>query len=143
MLPALALAEQQIYDSKDIEYRFGTPYIKATGEKVTGAIRGFYDNGIQSGYAEFKDGVQNGKEINWHKNGNKRHEVVFENGEQKGAWVFWYENGQICQILSKDMIVGFYEDGRKQRVLVYEDGKVVYSKEWNQDGTEKQYKKEE
>jgi antitoxin component YwqK of YwqJK toxin-antitoxin module len=132
-----------IYDEKDIEYRLIVPYVKSTGEKLTGAVRGLYENGVQRGYAEFRDGIQHGKEIAWYQNGNKRHEVEFDNGVQKGAWVFWFETGNISQIHGKDMIVGFYENGKKQRVLVYADGKLIYSKEWNPDGTEKQYKKNE
>ena len=47
----------------------------------------------------------------------------------------------IAEVHGKDMIVGFYENGQKRRILIYEKGNLMFSKEWNRDGSEKVYDK--
>jgi antitoxin component YwqK of YwqJK toxin-antitoxin module len=132
--------EVNYYKSTDIESKNGITYLKDTEERVSGIVESFYTNGVHFSHIELENGVQHGKEIAWFKNGQKKHEVVFDHGVQKGSWVFWHENGEISQIHGKDLIVGYYPNGKKRRVVVYVNSEVVYSKEWNPDGNEKKYK---
>ena len=43
----------------------------------------------------FKDGILDGKTIEWYKNGNKKIEGVYSNGKKQGVFLSWKEDGSL------------------------------------------------
>ncbi|MCF6295659.1 MAG: toxin-antitoxin system YwqK family antitoxin [Flavobacteriaceae bacterium] len=56
-----------------------------------------YENGIIQSYAEFKDGLINGKMKYFFPNGKVEEEVEWTNGIANGKVKYFYENGQLAE----------------------------------------------
>ena len=74
-------------------------------------------------------------------NGNKQSQGNYKDGKLDGLYIEWYENGQ--KRLEGTNIDGtpdglgtlLYENGQKNWEGTYKDGKLISSKEWNEDGS--------
>lgn len=87
---------------------------KLEGEKIT-----YYDNGLVTEKANYKEGVLDGENIFWNENGNLIKALNYENGKLNGKAVFYTSSGQ-------KMMEGYYKDDKESGIWkYYSDGKVV------------------
>ena len=77
-----------------------------------------YDSGQVAALIQFKDGVTDGLQIQWGKNGQKHMEETYKGGKVDGLHTTWHANGQ------------------KRLERTYKDGKRVdgSTKFWNSKG---------
>ena len=67
-----------------------------------------YDSGQVAALIQFKDGVTDGLQIQWGKNGQKHMEETYKGGKVDGLHTTWHANGQ------------------KRLERTYKDGKRVF-----------------
>jgi len=53
----------------------------------------------------------------WYKDGNKFSEGYYKNDKYEGLWTWWYNNGQ------------------KSSEGTFKNGQIIFSKNWNKDGS--------
>lgn len=79
----------------------GTSQVRVEGAyaagKKHGTWRWYAPDGTLSREVEFVDGLREGREIEWHPNGQKRVEGENRRGHRVGTWNFWYESGALEQ----------------------------------------------
>ena len=79
----------------DLTEKDGKYYELGHDNPYTGRVIGkFYDGQIRS-EAHYKNGLKDGKEINWYSNGNLRKEFEYKNGMRHGTWRTWNLNQQV------------------------------------------------
>ena len=63
-------------------------------KKLYGMWTQWYENGERE-IIHYRNGIENGLNIYWYKNGQKKYEGSYKTGRKDGSWTFWYENGKI------------------------------------------------
>jgi antitoxin component YwqK of YwqJK toxin-antitoxin module len=103
----------------------------------------YYENGQKKTEESWKDGKLNGKKTRWYENGQKWGEEYYRDGKESGLSTSWDENGQKWKEGTyKDgnkngKWTELYENGQKKWEGTYKDGKVISSKRWYRNGTER------
>ena len=143
---------------------------KTTSKPVTGIIYKKYENGNQKIVCEYKNGLKNGAFKTWYENGNKELEshyidnvlngvckkwyesgnleieLYYDNGTPNGSSKEWFENGQLkieyYMISGKPsgLIKTWYESGMIRSEAMIKEGKEIYHKCWDENGSLKDCK---
>ena len=112
------LKEAVNLDPKSFEEREGLLYLSGESEPYSGRLKEMYDSGQVARLIQFKDGVKDGLQTQWRKNGQKDIEETYKGGKVDGLHTTWHANGQ------------------KRLEINYKDGKRVdgSTKFWNSTG---------
>jgi len=112
------LKEAVNLDPKSFEEREGLLYLSGESEPYSGWTKRMYDSGQVRFLFQFKDGVKDGLQTQWRKNGQKDIEETYKGGKVDGLHTTWHANGQ------------------KRLERTYKDGKRVdgSTKFWNSKG---------
>ncbi|WP_299758787.1 energy transducer TonB [uncultured Pontibacter sp.] len=92
-----------------------------------------------------KPGMLNGPYSEWHESGHYKIKASYVNNKLNGEYSAWYDSGQLqytCKYkdnMVQDTLIGYFESGKVRRVEVYDQGKVVSGKVYNEAGTELSY----
>lgn len=103
-------------------------------------VRLFTYSDIDGG--EYGQGILDGPYYEWHKNGNLKLQAAYNNQELSGEYVAWYESGKLAYRrkyrdgLPQDTLIAYYETGDIRRVEVYDGGKMVSGKLYDEAGGE-------
>jgi antitoxin component YwqK of YwqJK toxin-antitoxin module len=133
--------------SPKVEVREGLFYLPNAEKPYSGEnICIYLINGQYYSFGFYKNGVAVGQWNYWHDNGQKQYEVSYKDGKYDGKWTEWFENGEIKskknykgnQIeqqknyqngeLFNSIFYSYYDNGQKQYVVSYKDGK--YDGKW-------------
>jgi antitoxin component YwqK of YwqJK toxin-antitoxin module len=68
------------------------------GKPYTGIVYETYLDGSLAYYCHFKNGFEDGKYVEFHKNGNLKSVEMMEHGQTKGGQKEWFENGNLKSI---------------------------------------------
>jgi len=60
-------------------------------------VREYWKYKIKKWEIEYKNGLRDGKEIHWNKNGNKHWEVPYKDDKRHGKATVWGEYGSVCE----------------------------------------------
>ena len=123
-------------------------------KKAVGSYKGKQLDGLYTTYSEsgkkkseiiYRSGKRNGPHTSWHENGQKSLEGVFKEGKPVGATKSYHKNGRLRA--SFDVMVShlesgspngtntaWHDNGQKQRVSTYKNGKLISRKVWNEKG---------
>ncbi len=82
--------------STDGIYRY---YAKGDDKPFTGVLFAKYANGNYSSWQEYKDGIGQGKWINYYENGNYKEVGNYEQNRVEGPIRKYYEDGQLKYVL--------------------------------------------
>ena len=100
-----------------------------------------YPSGQVRLLSEVKEGLQDGKFVQWFENGQKKLEATFLKGESHGKASFYYKNGQLEQEvewqngLQQGKEISWYENGQVSEETYYYQGKADgISKTWAKNG---------
>jgi formylglycine-generating enzyme required for sulfatase activity len=100
-----------------------------------------YPSGQVRLLSEVKEGLQDGKFVQWFENGQKKLEATFLKGESHGKASFYYKNGQLEQEvewqngLQQGKEISWYENGQVSEETYYHQGKADgISKTWAKNG---------
>ena len=64
-----------------------------SGEKITGQIEFYYENGQKLSSGSFENGIKIGLHTEWHENGTIAEQGRLENGKREGEWIDYNEDG--------------------------------------------------
>ena len=64
-----------------------------SGEKITGQIEFYYENGQKLSSGSFENGIKIGLHTEWHENGTIAEQGKLENGKREGEWIDYNEDG--------------------------------------------------
>ena len=109
---------KEAVERDSIEEREGLLYLSGESEPYSGRLKEMYDSGQVARLIQFKDGVKDGLQTQWRKNGQKDIEETYKGGKVDGLHTTWHANGQ------------------KRLERTYKDGKRVdgSTKFWNSKG---------
>ena len=119
---------------------------KFSDEPITGKVYrnfGEKDNLKKVYMGNLLNGGRKGRWIIWYDNGQKKSEGTYKDGRPNGLYTEWNESGQkLIQITYKDgkvngLFTQWNEGGWKEGESTWKDNKLISSKEWNKDGSEK------
>ena len=138
---------EPINSDKFLIEKNGIWYDKNTNKPYSGRHFSFYDNGKKQHEGTLKDGKHSGLFTWWRENGQKGYEWNYKNGEKHGLQTSWYDydNGlKNVEVTYKDgvrdgLYTMWYENGQKQSDGTWKDGNMIPSKEWNEDGSVKEW----
>ena len=121
LFPTLALGEEVTLD--DLVQRDGLRYKKFNDVPFTGKVTGEWQG-------SFRNGIEEGPWVIFHKNGQLAEKGTYKNGWREGPWIGYYENGQLS-------FKGTYKDRNKHGpfAMFYENGQLF------QKGTYKDYER--
>jgi antitoxin component YwqK of YwqJK toxin-antitoxin module len=111
--------------------------------KLDGLSTHWYENGQKEIEQTWKNGEKEGLSTHWYENGQKEIEQTWKNGEKEGLSTYWFENGkkeleQTWKNGKKDgLFTWWYGNGKKESEGTWMDDKIIYIKEWNEDGSVK------
>ena len=111
------MREPIIHDEDpDLEYNIWcAEFLKYKGEFFTGTI--FYDDTDPISCTEYKNGMFDGEDVSYHKNGKLAEKRFFKDGEYISG-IEWYDNGQL-----KSYNAHLYDKNGK---LIKKDGSWLY-----------------
>ena len=75
----------------------------------------YYQNGIVSVERDYKDGIENGFEIEYYEDRSMKQKGEFMNGKENGSWDMYFPNGQLKQ---RSNFVNGVKDGETTTVKV-------------------------
>lgn len=96
-------------------------------EKRNGKWTRWDDNENKKKEGEYQNGIKHGKEIWWHKNGQKQFEVIYKADKMSGKCTEYYDNGhKFCE--------KYFKDGLKHGKVAYFDkkGTIFFEEIWNE-----------
>ena len=115
------------------------------GKQLDGLYTTYYESGKKKSEVIYRSGKRNGPHTSWHENGQKSLEGVFKEGKPVGATKSYHKNGRLRA--SFDVMVShlesgspngtntaWHDNGQKQRVSTYKNGKLISRKVWNEKG---------
>ena len=80
-------------EDPDLEYNmWGPQFLEYKGELFTGTI--FYDDTDPVSYTEYKNGMFDGEDVSYYKNGKLAEKSFYKDGEYISGKE-WYDNGQL------------------------------------------------
>ncbi|RDV14371.1 TonB family protein [Pontibacter diazotrophicus] len=106
-------------------------------------VRQFTYSDLDGG--EYKTGIMDGPYYEWHKNGNVKVQATYSNDRLIGEYKSWYESGKLHykrkyrDNLPQDTLIAYYETGDVRRVEVYDGGKMVSGKLFDEAGGEMEF----
>lgn len=135
------------YNIDDLIKDTSTDNIEIFSEKysnnvVSGKIYQIYNN-QKVILGKIKNGKKEGIWNYWYDDGRKKSEGTYKDGRPNGLYTEWNESGQkLIQITYKDgkvngLFTQWNEGGWKEGESTWKDNKLISSKEWNKDGSEK------
>ena len=157
---------KQAVDVGSLQSRGGFVFLGSSTKPYSGWAKRLYPSGKLDKLSQLERGQQNGLEIGWHKNGQKKIEAYTKDGKAEGPARMWYENGQKHKDLScrdgkpDGPATAWYDNGQRHYEQVYrggvghgpykswhangqkkgegafEEGKAVSMKHWNSKGEE-------
>jgi tetratricopeptide (TPR) repeat protein len=80
----------------------------------------YYQNGKVSAERDYKEGIENGFEIEYYEDGSIKQKGEFVNGKENGIWNMYFPNGQIKQ---RSSFIDGVMDG--ETTVYYSTGKVL------------------
>lgn len=95
-----------------LELRYDMYYAKGEDKPYTGKFYAYYENGGRLAEGFLNYGKFHGEIKGWYENGRMSRKVNYKNGEKHGKWIKWDEFG------------------RKVMEEMFEDGKLIESKEF-------------
>ena len=90
----------------------------------------------------YKNDKQDGRFVEYYKNGLVKKKECYKDGKQDGVWTFWYDNGQkeeegtLKNGEYHGRLIGWYSNGRNAYEWLYEDGDLIDGKCWDSEGVE-------
>jgi antitoxin component YwqK of YwqJK toxin-antitoxin module len=108
--------------------------------QLDGAYKKFTKEGILINDRNFKNGKENGKCISYYDDGKKMLEENWKEGVKNGAFIYYLPNDSIK--FEENYVKGIpqgwfrenYENYQKKSEVLYEKGKIVSEKYWNEYG---------
>ena len=104
-----------------------------------GDFKTFHENGRISPQGQFKLGKQDGLWIEFHENGSIHWKLKYLEGKKEdGLFLMFHANGQMkSKVTYEDNVpstnwIYYNEDGEKERIDIYKNGKFFYEKHLNQ-----------
>ncbi len=97
-------------------------YTDEKGEKAPfkGLLYELYQNGLISGYAFYKDGYEEGQNVDFYKNGNISKYTDYQKNVEKAFIMEWFENGSVKKVLELS------DHSRHKKFVEYdEQGNIV------------------
>lgn len=119
-------------------------YVK---DKQVGLEERYYDSGKIYYRGTYSNGLKEGTETYWHKNGNKSEETIFASGNANGARTLWYEDGKVFRVdnykngKEHGVNTQYHPNGNKQWETIYDMGKTLEETQWNAQGGVTYHKK--
>lgn len=110
-LTATVFGQRNAVHWSELDNNHGKIYQRNHIEAFTGTAFDEHEPGKKKGIIPFKDGLMEGKAVEWDRDGNKITETTYVKGKKQGIETTWYPNGQ------KQMEV-FYQDDVPQGVVV-------------------------
>ncbi|MDG1363724.1 MAG: toxin-antitoxin system YwqK family antitoxin [Akkermansiaceae bacterium] len=129
------------------------------GKQLDGLYTTYYESGKKKSEVIYRSGKRNGPHTSWHENGQKSLEAVFKEGKPEGATKSYHKNGRLRasfdvmnsgsgtrssfpRLFIRHLESGspngtntaWYDNGQKQHVSTYKNGKLISSKVWNEKG---------
>jgi antitoxin component YwqK of YwqJK toxin-antitoxin module len=115
-------------DWNELEFREDIAYLKGSDIPYTGKYFAFWNNGNKN-KGNYKDGKQEGLNVEWHENEQMEQKVTYKDGKLDGLGTTWHENGQMeSEGNYKDgkregLRVGWHSNGEKSSEVKYKDDK--------------------
>lgn len=106
-------------------------------------IRQFTYNDLDGG--EYKIGILDGPHYEWYKNGKLKEQATYRDNSLTGEYKGWYESEKLHYRkkfrdgMLQDTLVAYYETGEVRRVEVYDGGKLVSGKLYEEAGGEMEF----
>lgn len=126
--------------SQEVKNREGV-FVGNDGEKYTGNLVSYFENGNKAYVYEIKNGIQHGAAEFYYSSGTIMEKGVFKNGLKHGNWIKWSAQGQKLAEANyangeKDGLwVIWDEKGTKRYEMYYEKGKRTgIWKSWDENG---------
>ena len=88
----------------NLQNRSGLKFKINDSKPYTGSTIQTFQNGQKALEGYFKEGLENGKWIEWHNNGQKESEGIYLDGKKDGEWIWWNSDGDTLK-------KGAYENG--------------------------------
>ena len=91
---------------------------------------------------EYETGIKEGPYYEWHKNGKLKTQATYSNDKLSGEYKSWYESGELRyqkkyrDYILQDTLVAYYETGDIRRTEVYNNGKMISGKLFDEAGGE-------
>ena len=116
-----------------------------------GWFRLYWENGNLKYEWKYKDGKQDGVSKSWWPNGDIKNIQHYKNGKRHGSLQGWYENADPYVTGPKPQTAGirdflngerhgkwidYYKSGQIWAVKIYDNGRLISEKYWNEDGSE-------
>lgn len=111
----LATAQRKRVHWSELDNNRGKIYHRNHIEPFTGIAFDEYSPGQKKGEIRFKEGLMNGKAIQWDRDGNKISETNYVNNKKEGRETIWYANG------NKQVEVNYINDQPHGMVVEYFD----------------------
>ncbi len=132
---------RKVYVASTIE-RGGVVYAVHDDKPFTGVVTNCYLSGLKKTSIEYRDGLKDGREIEWRESGSRKGLTTWRMGRRNGEILHWYDNQQklFQGWMEDDKWVGecrgWHPDGRPAFRVCFQDGqgrgrKVVIK--WNKD----------
>lgn len=122
-------------------------FVNNTGEKYSGNLVSYFENGNKEYVYEIKNGIQNGTAEFYYFSGKIMEKGMFKNGLKHGNWQKWSEQGHKLAEANyvsgeKDGLWIIWDDkGIKRYEMFYDKGKRTGSwKSWDENGLETETK---
>ena len=124
-------------------------FVNNTGEKYSGNLVAYFENGNKQYSYEIKEGKENGKAEFFYVNGKLMEQGEFTNGKKTGNWIKWSEKGSQIKLAEANYNNGekhgkwiiWDENGIKRYEMHYENGKRIgIWKSWKKKGNETETK---
>jgi len=109
--------------------RMGVVYMVHADQPFTGVATAYYLNDRPEKSIEYRDGIKNGQQIEWLRDGRKSGITTWRNGLRDGEQIEWYENGReafrgrMQQGKWNGECRGWYPDGRPAFKIRFQDGR--------------------
>ena len=100
---------------------------KPVNEKVANGVNKNYIDGKLASEVTYKDGVKNGKAINYYPDGTINMEFNYKNGKKHGVYKWYHEDGTLYR-------ESFYNEGLTDSTeTIYQNGKIKSISHWKDD----------
>jgi antitoxin component YwqK of YwqJK toxin-antitoxin module len=130
--------------SQDVMNKEGV-FVSTTGEKYSGNLVAYFENGNKQYSYEIKEGKENGKAEFFYVSGKLMEQGEFDNGKKTGNWMKWSEKGTQVKLAEANYKNGekhgdwmiWDEKGTKRYEMHYDNGlRVGIWKSWDENGAE-------
>ena len=117
---------ETVIDADQMQERKGLVYTVSQESPFTGVVVKQYENGQKEWEQRYKDGVKDGRWVEWYENGQKSSDKIYSDG--KSVWQSekeWHENGVIKVEVSlyttnKTVRTWWHDNGQKLREMTWD-----------------------